>query len=790
MFLAAARGLEEARLAQREIPPRRPQTLLGPDAPRAASPLRAAAIQEGVQTVLVAPLVDGHDMHGVVYLAHDRSHRWREVDLEAAEALAGDAAIAVRSARTFGRMAAWAAQLQSIQRLGARLAGISDVREIGNTIATELRQLITYDNARVYRMTGTQLYPVAFQGHGIVYGAETPESLSVEVGEGITGWVARFRVPQLVDDSANDPRGITIPGTEDDSDESMLLAPMVHEGACLGVVVLVKAGLRQFTEDDLRLLVIYASFAAQAMANADATARLREQSAAFERQARAQGELLRITESILTTLDGRAVLEQITERLGSLIQCDNIAIEVVERGTGILRPLTARGVHADHYMVPWEPGETGIATWVVEHNEPVLIADEATDGRVNHFRDTGAIEGSLIVVPLLGPQGAAGVLTLERIGSETPFDQREFDLVKLFAAQVSIALRNAESFQAAEVRARTDDLTGLLNHGTFKDYLAGSVASGEAFGVVMIDLDMFKAINDTHGPPGGRPAAARDRVGDPQRRPRHGRRVPLRRRRVRRAAAAQRCAGPRRDRRPHPGRGRDGGRTGLDMGQGGCGRVGLDRDRVVPDGRRGRRADPARRRPGLLRRQAARPGPGRDRPRGPRAGGRVHAVDPDAGRPAARGRLTMAPRGRHAILAAALVAGLVAGCLPAAVRPTPVPPPTPTPSPSPSPTPTPTPGPPTPTPGPSFTLHRVVRGDTLTRIARKYGTSGRSIAYWNRDEYPSLDPESPRYNPNELQRGWVLKVLPGEQYVPPPDDGETGESPTPTAPDDEFEPEP
>ncbi len=76
------------------------------------------------------------------------------------------------------------------------------------------------------------------------------------------------------------------------------------------------------------------------------------------------------------------------------------------------------------------------------------------------------------MVPLIGPKGAAGVLTLERLGTEDPFDQREFELVQLFAAQVSIALRNAESFQAAEVRARTDDLTGLLNHGTFKDWLA------------------------------------------------------------------------------------------------------------------------------------------------------------------------------------------------------------------------------------------------------------------------------------------------------------------------------
>ncbi|MEI7744777.1 MAG: GAF domain-containing protein [Chloroflexota bacterium] len=498
-FLATARTLEEARLAQRDVPSRRPVAILGPEAMRSASPMRAAAIQEGVESLLVAPLVDGHELHGILYLAHDRPQRWRDADLDAAEALAGDAAIAVRSARTFGRMAAWAAQLQSIQRLGARLAGISDVREIGNTIATELRQLISYENARVYRVAGSVLVPVALQGQGDIYAAETAEAVKVNVGEGITGWVARFRVPQLVDDTANDPRAITIVDTEPDLDESMLLAPMVHEGVCLGVVVLVKGGLRQFTEDDLRLLVIYASFAAQAMANADATARLREQSNALERQLRAQRELLRITESILTTLDQRAVLEQITDRLGSLIKCDNIAIEVVDEASGLLRPLTARGIHAEQYMQPWTPGETGIATWVVGHNEPVLIEDEQADPRVNHHRDVGPVDGSLIVVPLRGPSGAAGVLTLERLGTEVRFDRQEFELVQLFAAQVSIALRNAQTFEAAEVRARTDDLTSLLNHGTFQDMLSRNVAARDPFGIVMIDLDKFKTINDTLG---------------------------------------------------------------------------------------------------------------------------------------------------------------------------------------------------------------------------------------------------------------------------------------------------
>jgi hypothetical protein len=135
-------------------------------------------------------------------------------------------------------------------------------------------------------------------------------------------------------------------------------------------------------------------------------------------------------------------------------------------------------------------------------------------------------------------------------------------------------------------------------------------------------------------------------------------------------------------------------------------------------------------------------------------------------------------------LAIAVVAG---GCLPSAIRPTPTPVVTPMPEPT-APPPTPTPAPPTPTPGPEFTLHKVVRGDTLTSLARTYKTTGRSIAYWNRDEYPSLDPESPDYAPDNLKRGWVLRILVGEEYTPPPDDGETDEQVTPE-PEDDFETE-
>jgi diguanylate cyclase (GGDEF)-like protein len=499
-YQAAVEHLETATIGTATAQARRPLFSVGyRDDPRAGG-MREAVIQEGFDTICLAPMLDGDEPGalGLLGVYHDRPHQWTEDELETIGALATQAAVAIKAARSYDQLATWAAQLQSIQQLGARLNRLTSVAEIGNAIATELRQLIDYHNVRVYRLEGDDLVPVAMQGQVGEYVDETPEMLRVRFGEGITGWVAKHRQAVRLDDADADPRTQTIVGTVDNLDESMLLAPMLFEDEVLGVLVLSKLGLRQFQEDDLRLLVIYASFAAQAMANADATGRLREQSLALEGKLRSQRELLRLTESILTTYDVSALLETTADRLLDLVQCDNLVIELVDPDSGLLSPKTARGTDCEYLLAPWEPGEQGLATWVVEHNIPELVPDEWTDPRVNqpHGRP---VHGSLICVPLRDRTQAVGIITVERLGEGRAFTADEFELVQLFAAQVSVGLQNAEVHQAIEHRAQTDVLTGLLNHGTFVDRMNRHIAASEPFSLVMLDLDRFKGVNDGFG---------------------------------------------------------------------------------------------------------------------------------------------------------------------------------------------------------------------------------------------------------------------------------------------------
>ena len=460
---------------------------------------RTEYLRLGVNTVTVAPLISDGDTIGVLALHHDEPFDLDREQSWLLEALATQAASMLRNAQNYTQMARWAAQLQSIQQLGSRLTRLRTVREIGMAICAELNQLLDFHNVRVYCVVGDDCVPVAWRGQVGEYLDEDGDQLRIRVGEGITGWVARYGLAQNLGDAANDRRAQTIPGTDDDLDESLLLAPMLFEDAVIGVIVLAKLGLNQFTSDDLRLLEIYASIAAQAMANADASERLHAQSEALARQLNSQRELLRVTESILSTLDTRALLQEIAERLNALLQVDNMCVDVHDARAGLLRPIFAHGVHHTQYLAATIRDDEGVGGYVLRTGEAQLVQDQLTDERVVHFSEIGPEPGAMIVAPLRGAEGVRGVLTIERLGAEARFADEEFELVKLFAAHVSIALQNAEAHRAVELRAETDALTGLWNHGALIDQIDQLAKQRGKFAMLMVDLDFFKAYNDSLG---------------------------------------------------------------------------------------------------------------------------------------------------------------------------------------------------------------------------------------------------------------------------------------------------
>ena len=316
----------------------------------------------------------------------------------------------------------------------------------------------------------------------------------------MVGWVAEHNQPLLSGDVASDPRSHPPDGPA--PEVSMLVVPLAYQESVRGVIALVRAGLDRFADDDLTLLTIFAGFAAQTLANAENAARRRQQQAELENLLASQRKLLEISEHLQAALGQEDVLELIADSLRSVVRYDNLSIYLVDRQAGSFRAVLARDAFAEEILSSSFPLEGGITGWVVAHREAQCVNDAHRDARMRLIPGTPLEHESLVVVPLVVRGAVVGTLNVGRMGeAEAHFSDTEFELVKLFAAQASVALQNARAHREISARAETDALTGLLNHGAFQAFLTELSERGDQarFVLLMLDLDDLKRVNDTFG---------------------------------------------------------------------------------------------------------------------------------------------------------------------------------------------------------------------------------------------------------------------------------------------------
>jgi diguanylate cyclase (GGDEF)-like protein len=217
-----------------------------------------------------------------------------------------------------------------------------------------------------------------------------------------------------------------------------------------------------------------------------------------------------------------AVFHELGKALTSSLQLDQVLRTIMEKIDEFLRPdtwslLLVDEVNQELYFelavgkgaqalkdVRIKMGQ-GIAGWVAQNDEAVIVPDVSTDTRFFSQVDekTKTATRSIVAVPVRYRDHCLGVIELVNCIGSVGFHDRDLALLEALADFAAIALENARHVKRIHELTITDDCTSLYNarHMDFilETEVYRSQRYGYEFSLVFIDLDHFKAVNDTHG---------------------------------------------------------------------------------------------------------------------------------------------------------------------------------------------------------------------------------------------------------------------------------------------------
>jgi diguanylate cyclase (GGDEF)-like protein len=198
------------------------------------------------------------------------------------------------------------------------------------------------------------------------------------------------------------------------------------------------------------------------------------------------------------------LLEHAADAVLDLVPCSSLMIAEVDPVLRMIVPVVVRGSWPEETLRLRPRVGEGLIGWAVERERPVLSNEAHRDPRAGHTAGTPAGEPEAIACfPLIAREQTLGALSLSREGEGAGFSEQEFDMARRFADAVTLALANAKTRARLEELARTDDLTGCLNrrglYYRFPSLAAAAAATHQQLGLLLVDLDQFKQVNDRFG---------------------------------------------------------------------------------------------------------------------------------------------------------------------------------------------------------------------------------------------------------------------------------------------------
>jgi signal transduction protein with GAF and PtsI domain len=287
--------------------------------------------------------------------------------------------------------------------------------------------------------------------------------ITISLGEGITGWVARERTRVVIPSNASDdPRFKFFHNLPEDRYQAFVSVPVMAKNEVVGVINVQHKRPRRYQPDELALLSTIANQVGGAIENA----RLYDE---MKRKALQLHTLSQVSETVASNRLLEDVLQLIVTMTAQMMNSKICSIMLFDQAAGELRIVATQSLSEEYRRKPSLKVGQSISGRAVQERRPIVVPD-VTRERDYMYPELARKEGlcSLLSVPMLNRDLPIGVIN-SYTSVPHAFSSEEIKVLQAIANQAAIAIENTklveksfEMQEALEVRKLVERAKGGL----------------------------------------------------------------------------------------------------------------------------------------------------------------------------------------------------------------------------------------------------------------------------------------------------------------------------------------
>lgn len=208
-----------------------------------------------------------------------------------------------------------------------------------------------------------------------------------------------------------------------------------------------------------------------------------------------------LARSLASSFDLDTILRTILEHMERMVEAELWTLLMLDgAGQELYYAIAAGDLQENLKGLRVKPGE-GLAGWVLEHGETLIIPEAEVDPRAQKAGAGSRTVRSAIALPLRGRKGTRGVI--EILNPRAEMSDYTIAFLHILADHAAIAIENSQDVSHIQQLTITDDTTGLYNVRHLYEVLESELQrcrkSQTPVSLAFVDLDRFKLVNDEHG---------------------------------------------------------------------------------------------------------------------------------------------------------------------------------------------------------------------------------------------------------------------------------------------------